>query len=267
MNTQVNVFIPSYCGPKGSALHERRKEIHNRQLLWLLENHKFDKIYVASQGYQAEDYVDDERIIYVDVPPRNPATARNVLLEQLDIIGGIGIFIDNDLTSIATLDSIIGRITTRADWELLGLTYVGKKKPCSEVPGEVIFRRLTSFASGAFAIRAGLGVRFDENLSDMEDKEFSFNLMLHCKHRYYQVSNCTAWFCFDEGESTIYRNSTDRFNKYKIALEKIKKKYKKENAPYNSNNLKAVISELTYPKQITFAESIPIQPIIATKLF
>jgi hypothetical protein len=266
MNTQVNVFIPSYCGPEGSTLRDHRKEIHNRQLIWLLENHKFDKIYVASQGYQAEDYVADERIIYLDVPPRNPATARNVLLEQLDNIGGIGIFIDNDLTSLATLDSIISRITTRADWELLGLTYIGKKKPSSEVPEEITFKRLTSFATGAFAIRAGLGVRFDENLEDMEDKEFSFNLMLRCKHRYYQVNNCTAWFYYDEGESTIYRNSTDRSKKYKIALEEIKKKYQKEIAPYNGDHLKA-ISELTYPKQITFTEGIPMQPMIATKLF
>lgn len=266
MNTQVNVFIPSYCGPEGSTLRDHRKEIHNRQLIWLLENHKFDKIYVASQGYQAEDYVADERIIYLDVPPRNPATARNVLLQQLDNIGGIGIFIDNDLTSLATLDSIISRITTRADWELLGLTYIGKKKPSSEVPEEVTFKRLTSFATGAFAIRAGLDVRFDENLADMEDKDFSFNLMLRGGHRYYQVNNCTAWFYYDEGESTIYTSSSDRSKKYKVALEQIKEKYRKEISAFDGDHLKA-INSLAYPKLITFTEEAPIAPLIATKLF
>lgn len=266
MNTLVNIFIPSYCGPAGTPLREHRKEIHNRQLLWLLENQKFEKIYVASQGYEPEDYVADERIIYLDVPPRNPATARNVLLEQLDVVGGIGVFIDNDLTSIATLDSIIDRITTRDDWELLGLTYIGKKKPHPEVPDEVICKRLTSFATGAFAIKAGLGVRFDENLSDMEDKDFSFNLMLKGGYRYYQVNNCTAWFYYDEGESTIYRSTADRSKKYKVALEKIKEKYSEEIAPYNGDHLKA-ISELTYAKQIAFTENVPEQPIAATKLF
>jgi hypothetical protein len=266
MNTQVNVFIPSYCGPEGSTLRNHRKEIHNRQLIWLLENHKFDKIYVASQGYQSEDYVSDERIIYLDVPPRNPATARNVLLEQLEIVGGIGIFIDNDLTSLATLDSIISRITTRDDWELLGLTYIGKKKPSPEVPEEVTFKRLSSFATGAFAIRAGLGVRFDENLADMEDKEFSFNAMLRCGHRYYQINNCTAWFYYDEGESTIYTSTSDRSKKYKAALEQIKEKYHEEIAPFNGDHLKA-ISSLPYPKSIAFTEEAPATPLVATKLF
>jgi len=248
----VNLFIPSYWGPLGSTLRLHRKEVHNRQLLWLLSNQCFDKIYVASQGYEAGDYVEDPRIVYIDVPPRNPATARNVLLKQLDAIGGIGIFIDNDLTSLATLDSIINRITTREDWDLLGLTYIGKKKPSEEVPEEVVFKRLSSFATGAFAIKAGLGVRFDEEMHDMEDKDFSFNIMLRHRLRYYQVNNTTAWFYYDEGESTLYRSTAQRSDRYQAALEAIKAKYAVEITELGGGDHLKAIANLNYPKSISF---------------
>ena len=253
MQDRVNVFIPSYFG--NSKVREARKVKHDAQLQWLLQSRRIEAIYIASQGYLSGEYFTDPRVHYIDVEQKNPARARNALLNRHDEVGGLAFFLDNDIFSVTPVDDILERCTSKHydDWEMLGLTYIGKERPATVIPDELVFKRTSQgVATCGFLIKPQLGVRFDEDLNDLEDREFSYAMMLQHGGRQYQLANCNAWFCFVvyDKNSTIYSGVADRWPKWRAAMDYIYAKHADRIQELGGGDNRKAIKNLPWPSKI-----------------
>jgi len=94
----MNAYIISWFGKK--EIREKRKEIHNTQVEWLLASPNIKKIIIFTQDYKKGEKIDHPRIQYIDSTEKkilNGASARNVLLKEFyNSDEDWGVLLDND---------------------------------------------------------------------------------------------------------------------------------------------------------------------------